>query len=312
MDKSLVSIIIPTFNRAHLIIQTLESVKNQSYTNWECLIIDDNSTDKSIEVINDFIKEDLRFSVYIKQKKEKKGASTSRNIGINNSKGSYIQFLDSDDLLSQNKLEAQLELLDKENKYIIATCKWGLYEEGGPFNLYENNRDYKNFKTGKEYFDLIGNVGGFFPPHTFLVSRELIEFSGFWNEDLSMNDDGEFFFRVILNSKGIKFVNNTFVKYRVSSGDNLSTLDSLHKAESLIESWKLIESFYYKKYNDGFYIYNKKSSIYFGIKEKYPELIIINKIFFKKQIKSDNLFLKLNKLKKRIKMKLKIYYEKLL
>ncbi|MBS7231898.1 glycosyltransferase family 2 protein [Flavobacterium psychroterrae] len=105
---SLVSIIIPTFNRENLIKETLESILFQSYTNWECIIVDDGSTDNTVEVVREFIKNDSRFSFY---NLEHKGVSYARNHALSKIKGEFVQFLDSDDLLHENKIKESLSVL---------------------------------------------------------------------------------------------------------------------------------------------------------------------------------------------------------
>ncbi|PNW26869.1 glycosyltransferase family 2 protein [Formosa algae] len=104
MAELYVSIIIPSFNREQLIAETLESVLNQTYKYWECLIVDDGSTDDSKAIITSFSKSDSRFKL-ITRNRLPKGAPTCRNIALEQSKGDYIIFLDSDDLLSPNCLE---------------------------------------------------------------------------------------------------------------------------------------------------------------------------------------------------------------
>ncbi|PHR74598.1 MAG: hypothetical protein COA67_00555 [Lutibacter sp.] len=307
----LVSIIIPSYNREKLLTETLNSVLNQTYKNWECIIIDDRSTDNTLDVINSYATKDSRFRLILKPNEIKNGASISRNIGLKESKGSYIQFLDSDDIIAENKLEEQIKKLSSEDKFSIATCKWGLFQnKEDEFLLFENNIDYRDFTKSEDYFDIIGLKGGFFPPHVFLISKELIDISGYWNEELTMNDDGEFFFRVLSNSKKILFADSTYVKYRTHSGENLSMLNSLDKAKSLIKSWMLIESLYLLKYKNTIFLDKKKESVYFEIKRTYPKLIKENKLFFKKQLKADNLFLKATKLKRRILKRLKIIFSK--
>jgi len=103
----LVSIIIPNFNREKLITETLNSVKVQTYSNWEALIVDDGSTDQSIKIIQEFIKNDSRFKL-IKREREPKGAPTCRNIGVESAKGDFIIFLDSDDLLAPDCLKRRV------------------------------------------------------------------------------------------------------------------------------------------------------------------------------------------------------------
>jgi len=104
----LVSIIIPTFNREKLIKETLESVLLQSYSKWECIIVDDGSTDNTVSIIKEFTKNDDRFSVYTL---EHRGVSYARNHALSKKSGEFIQFLDSDDLLHENKIKDSLAVL---------------------------------------------------------------------------------------------------------------------------------------------------------------------------------------------------------
>jgi len=305
----LVSIIIPTYNRAYLIGETLDSILAQTYANWECIVVDDRSTDETVSILENYCKNDDRFRYIIKASLIKQGASISRNIGLNEARGEYIQFLDSDDILANHKIEKQLNLLIHESKFTISTCKWGKFDRiSDSLKIFENCVDYRNFENIKDYFDLIGLYGGFFPSHNFLMSKEIVNFIGYWNENLAMNDDGEFFFRLLLNSNKIVFENETYVLYRTQNKDNLSLLNSKEKAIGLINSWKLIESLYITKYQEkkSTYINKKKEAIYNELKNEYYQLIIENRYFFSEQLNKDTLILKLIKLKKRIKNKIKI------
>lgn len=107
MDKPLVSIIIPSFNRQNLIGETLDSVLAQTYQNWECIVVDDGSTDNTIEVVDFYASRDSRIKCY-QRDREPKGGSVCRNIGLNISEGEYIIFLDSDDLLHNTCLESRI------------------------------------------------------------------------------------------------------------------------------------------------------------------------------------------------------------
>lgn len=110
----LVSVIIPCFNQDNYIIETLQSVLNQTYTNWECLIIDDGSTDNSANNISEFVATDNRFVVMYKNNG---GVSSARNLGLDKAKGKFIQFLDADDILEKNKIQYSINELTKvENK----------------------------------------------------------------------------------------------------------------------------------------------------------------------------------------------------
>jgi len=312
MQQPLVSIIIPAFNRADIIQQTLDSVLSQTYHNWECIIIDDRSTDDTKKIMESYLLKDSRFKFIEKKDCQKKGASASRNIGLYNSEGKYIQFLDSDDLMHPEKIEHQVNSLIQNDEFTIGTCKWDRIEIS-PLEIikFSNKADYKDFTDTKEYFDIIGKYGGFFPPEAYLVSRKIIDFSGHWNENLSNNDDGEFFFRIISNASKIVFEEKSIVYHRksIAINNNLSEIDSIEKVNSLLNSWKIIESLYVARYHieNSTYINKKKDGVYNALKINYKFKIKQNSFFFKNQIKEDNFFLKFRKLLKKIKSKITKY-----
>lgn len=120
MNNCLVSVITPNYNGANFIIDTIKSVQAQTYSNWEMLIVDDNSSDDSISIIEEYIKTDQRIKLF--KNTENLGAAVSRNIAIENAKGRFIAFLDGDDLWKVNKLERQIEFM-LTNKYSF-TYTW--------------------------------------------------------------------------------------------------------------------------------------------------------------------------------------------
>ncbi|MDQ3392687.1 MAG: glycosyltransferase family 2 protein [Bacteroidota bacterium] len=97
--SEIVSIIIPVFNREDFLYNTLFSIKNQTYDSWEAIIVDDGSTDKSLDIIQAYVKRDNRFKFFARHR-QPKGAQTCRNIGMENASGKNIIFLDSDDILA--------------------------------------------------------------------------------------------------------------------------------------------------------------------------------------------------------------------
>lgn len=103
--KDLVSIIVPCFNSESFIAETLNSVLNQNYNKWECILIDDGSTDNTIRCLKKYLNIDSRFKLICQNHS---GVSRARNTGLENSQGEFIQFLDSDDLLGPRKLEIQI------------------------------------------------------------------------------------------------------------------------------------------------------------------------------------------------------------
>lgn len=101
-NNPLVSIIIPTYNRAHLIGETLDSVLSQTYPNWECIVVDDGSTDNTEAVVIDFVNRDSRFQFHHRPEKYEAGGNGARNYGFKMSQGDYIIWFDSDDLMTKN------------------------------------------------------------------------------------------------------------------------------------------------------------------------------------------------------------------
>lgn len=108
----LVSIIIPLFNREKLIIHTLDSILKQSYKHWECIVVDDGSTDNSFEAVSTFAKAEPRINIFKRPDYLKKGANACRNYGFLKASGKYINWFDSDDLMMPEKLKLQVRQLE--------------------------------------------------------------------------------------------------------------------------------------------------------------------------------------------------------
>ena len=106
----LVSVIVPTYNYGRFITQTFESLQRQTHTRWECIVVDDGSTDDTRDVVTRFVGDDARFR-YVHQNNQ--GLAAARNTGIENSGGDYVQFLDADDLIEAEKLELQLRSFER-------------------------------------------------------------------------------------------------------------------------------------------------------------------------------------------------------
>ena len=113
MVEEKVSIIVPTYNSSKFVIETLKSITNQTYKNWELLITDDCSTDDTLVIINSYIKNDKRIKLF--KLDSNSGAGSARNHSISQSEGRYIAFCDSDDRWKPNKLEVQIAFMKKHN-----------------------------------------------------------------------------------------------------------------------------------------------------------------------------------------------------
>lgn len=284
MEK-LVSVIIPTYNRQHTIEDALNSVLHQTYPHWECLIIDDGSIDTSEIVIQKFVTSDPRFKFVKRPSERVKGAATCRNIGLQNATGDYVQYLDSDDLLARNKLEVQVNALEGESLNSVATCRYGISRP-----IWENPRiitglaQYKDYKVPEGLFTTFTLNFGYFPLHVYLIPRAVVEKAGPWNEELTVNDDGEYFSRIILNADIIKFCKNTYVLYRTGAGNRLSQkIMDRQGVESFIYSWNKIEKNIFLKTGTKNHLYAQgaKRNLYHRLRRENRGIIGPNEAFLK-------------------------------
>ena len=125
----MVSVIIPCYNSQEFLAQAIDSVRLQTYVNWELLIVDDCSTDKSSIIIQQYVQQDSRIH-YLKTDKPSGSPTLPRNIGIQHARGRFIAFLDSDDMWLPNKLEEQLILFDNEDTAIVYSDYEKISEQG--------------------------------------------------------------------------------------------------------------------------------------------------------------------------------------
>lgn len=128
-----ISIIVPCYNQAQYLDECLQSVLNQTFISWECIIVDDGSPDNTEEVAKKWVEKDFRFK-YIAQ--PNKGVSAARNLGITNAIGKYIQFLDGDDILECRKLEYQFLILETDDKIDIVYGGSRYFINGNCSDLY--------------------------------------------------------------------------------------------------------------------------------------------------------------------------------
>ena len=154
MVEGLVSIIMPSWNTAKFIAESIQCVINQTYQNWELLIVDDCSTDNTDEVVAPFL-EDKRIK-YLHNEKNS-GAALTRNKAMREAQGEWIAFLDSDDLWTHDKLEKQVSFM-KENGYVLSYTEYEkIDEEDKPLNIYVTGPNVVNKRKMYNY-DYIGQL----------------------------------------------------------------------------------------------------------------------------------------------------------
>lgn len=211
---SLISIIIPTYNRAHLIGETLDSIRAQTYSNWECIVVDDGSTDTTAEVMREYVKKDFRFQYHQRPINKIKGPNSCRNYGFELSKGEYIKWFDSDDVMLSTLLEKQI--LSFVDNVEMSVCKLSYFDFEKKISMRENIIYSKNLI--EDY--LIGKVT--FYTFTPMWQRIFLEKQNqLFDESLTNLDDWDFNLRMLYQKPNITYNNEVLILYRVHA-DSLS------------------------------------------------------------------------------------------
>src|SRR5690606_783459 len=111
--EPIVSIIMPVYNREDIVSESLESILNLNYKNWECIIVDDHSSDETLKTVNTYLNRDSRFKVFSRPETKAKGANSCRNFGLTKAQGVYIHWFDSDDLAHPDYLDISIALIEE-------------------------------------------------------------------------------------------------------------------------------------------------------------------------------------------------------
>jgi len=232
MSNPLVSIIIPTYNRAHLIGETLDSIVAQTYKNWECIIVDDGSTDDTEEIVKKYIKKDNRFQYHLRPEYHKPGGNGARNYGFKLSKGEFIQWFDSDDLMDEYKLALKVEkIICKKVDFVVSKSRYIDYKNNSFFN-------YK-FKANEISFEKFAIDYVRWVTDDLLVRREVIKSINF-NENLKAGQEYNFNCKMLLKTNKMFFIDEFLVYRRYSDNSIQRKRDediSLHQVKIFETSW---------------------------------------------------------------------------
>lgn len=208
--NDLISIIIPVFNRDHLIKDTLDSILVQTFENWECIIVDDGSTDWTREIVTKYCCRDCRFKLYERPVQIIKGPSACRNLGINVANGEFIQFFDSDDIMHPDHLLLKIQNI-KDNDFI--TCKVQIFVGKFDDNVFEDE-GLNNFLKPKN------------PLKSFLLEQfPMCSSAPMWKvtylkkhlplrEDLHILEDRELHSRVFKDKPKFDYIDKPLIYYR--------------------------------------------------------------------------------------------------
>jgi len=218
-----VSILIPVYNNEIYLAQTVESALSQTWADKEIIIVDDGSTDSSVLIARSFLGKGVKV---VEQKNG--GACRARNRAFQESTGEYIQYLDGDDLLSPNKIADQLKQLNGKLD-IVSNGRWGRFYTDDP--LLEDIQWGPHIGLQKDH-DPVSWLCCNHMSQTacWLTPRSLIESAGLWDESLSINQDGEFFNKVVGKSKGVLYCDSAKMYYRSKVPGSISSKTKEEKA----------------------------------------------------------------------------------
>lgn len=237
MSKPVVSIIIPAYNSGRWLAETLESALAQTWRPLEIIVVNDGSTDDTASIAGRYTDRELPVKII---SQNNLGLSGARNSGLRAAAGKFIQFLDADDLLSADKIQRQMELLEHAPSNTLALSRWGRFRTDVGAAHFKPSPLWRDFDS-RSYLKLTCRRGGVAFPHSWLVPRTLIDEVGEFNEQIRVTEDVEFFSRVVLASSGIRFEAEGCCFYRCFHATTLSKLRNRMSSESLLLSAECVE-----------------------------------------------------------------------
>lgn len=236
-NTPLISIITPIFNGEKYILETIQSVLNQTYANWEMIIVDNKSTDKSIEVIKTVCDDRIKI-IYLEYNSG--GPARPRNVGLDNAKGEYIAFLDADDVWLTNKLEEQLAFMAKNNLNFSSTSAHYIDEKS---NSIAKMNKYKNYLRRFRVYNLENLLKfKFIFTSSVMIKKNILE-QKFNEEKNCISVEDYYMWLQVLNSPNTKygFLHKELLLYRIvlNSVSDRTTIGK-QEAKSLFYSLKFI------------------------------------------------------------------------
>jgi glycosyltransferase involved in cell wall biosynthesis len=222
----LISVVIPTYNRAEVLLDAINSVLSQTYKNFEIIIVDDGSTDNTQEIIKKI--NDARIKYFYQ---ENSGVSSARNKGIKTANGDYIAFLDSDDLWHPQKLEKQLAIFTKDKNIGLVSCN-SLYQTFSGETVFVKKSFASNKKEVISYILSYPDKVYTGTP-TLMIKKDCFDKVGYFDEQMSFCEDWDIFFRIALFYE-IYFIDEILTYVRVQEDNSTKT----GKSEKFGENYK--------------------------------------------------------------------------
>ena len=253
MENPLISIIVPCYNQAQYLDECLQSVLDQTYPNWECIIVNDGSPDNTEEVAKKWPAKDSRFRYFYK---ENKGVNSARNFGLKQSKGEMIQLLDCDDIISKDKFHEQLkDLVDHD----VSVCDYF------PFN--DLTREYLKGRYISPFFNesffkkeviLDWEFKKIIPCHCVLFKKKIADQLSF-DENLVNHEDWVFWVQLFYNVNQYKNNPNVFAFYRIREASNCNNAKLMQSG--FLKASKTLMKYFKFKNDKEYYNYSKLKNI---------------------------------------------------
>ena len=236
----LVSIIIPVYNRADLILQTLYSIKAQTFESYECILVDDGSTDGSKEIIKKFAEDDSRFILFNRPEHLKKGGNACRNFGFSKCCGMYINWFDSDDIMTPDFLLQKVDAITQNNADIVV-CRLGFFDTNPDDFILDSRLGIEPITDNPPLEFFAGNFW-FGTPQPMFTKAILDKQFTLFDTTLFRNQETEFFVRILLDKPSIVYINTPLALIR----QHFNSIAGQYQSKT--ESQKLLINFpAYKK-----------------------------------------------------------------
>jgi glycosyltransferase involved in cell wall biosynthesis len=237
LSSPLVSVLIPCYNAEKYLGETLESVFRQTWQNIEVIVVDDGSEDKSASIIDTFQRPNLKL---IQQ--ENRGQTVALNTCVAHANGDFVQYLDADDLIAKDKIGLQVACLAGDTK-AVATAEWGRFYRSADEACFQSDSTWRDLGS-LDWLALSRAEGlGMMFPALWLIPMPIVRAIGPWREDLTLNNDAEYFTRVLLAAQRVLFCAGARCYYRSGLAGSLSGQKTAKAWASQVRVLELCESY---------------------------------------------------------------------
>ncbi len=291
--NNLISIIIPVYNASKYLDKCITSILNQTYKNLEILLINDGSTDYSLDICNSYEKKDKRIKVI---NKKNEGVSKTRNVGIKHSTGDYLMFVDSDDYLHEKYIEKMYFYLKKHNLDLVTSSMTFVDEQYNLLKVYSYKNEDVLLSFNDIFRDLV-NTSYFNSVWKIIVSSNIIKENNImFNENLKFGEDLLFSYNLLKTVQDFGYLNFPGYYYlqNNSSATHKNSMDVVNK---YIEDNKYVYDIIRQYVHDDILVNNKLFTKYnfallkFINNVKYKEFKKYATSFFDKMFKKDSVII---------------------